>query len=121
MLLGAGLALGAVAVTAGVIHVMRRTTGIALFDMAAERFGTAGDNRPPCLSLGAAEPVFSQVGLPVGAQDVGQFGPAVGVHGDDSIGQRITLVQMTAILRASRVANALWHGVAADADSVPSC
>jgi hypothetical protein len=72
VLLGAGLALRAVAVAARVIHVSRHTAAVAGLDVAAEYGRATGDDRPPDLRPGRRQDVAGEVRRPVPAEDLGQ-------------------------------------------------
>lgn len=53
---------------------------VALLDMAAKCGCAAGDDGAPCLGLVMPERVPGKPGLPVNAQDVGQFDVAASGH-----------------------------------------
>lgn len=68
--------------------------GIALFDMPAQRFGAACHDGAPSFGLRCAKGMCGKVGLPVRAQDVGQFDAAASAQGsgrDDGGGQEVEL------------------------------
>lgn len=71
-LLGARLALRAVAVAAGVILIAQHAAVIAALDMPAQGLGAAGDNRPPRLVLNDRQSMRIEIGLTVVAQNIGQ-------------------------------------------------
>jgi hypothetical protein len=52
----------------------------ALLDMAAERCGTAGDDRTPCLGLGTGKRMRGEIVIAVDAEDIGQLDPATDGH-----------------------------------------
>lgn len=81
LFLGPALAFGTVPVAAGMIDIPGGVAGIALLDMAAQRFGATGDDGAPCLGLARGERVLGKVGLPVLAEEVGQLNPAAVGHG----------------------------------------
>jgi hypothetical protein len=71
-LLGAGLALRAMPVAAGVIDVAGRAAGIAGLDMAAQRGGATGEDGTPDLGLGRRKIVRGEIGRTVATQHLGQ-------------------------------------------------
>ncbi len=74
-LLGARLALRAVAVTAGVVLIAQHTATVTALDMPAQRWGAAGDNRTPRLVLYDGQSMRIEIRPTVLAQDVGQTRP----------------------------------------------
>jgi hypothetical protein len=44
------------------IYMAGRAAGGALLDVAAERFGAAGNDRTPCLGLAAGERLLGEIG-----------------------------------------------------------
>ena len=70
--LGARLALRAVPVAAGMVHIVQRAAMIAALDMPAQRRGAAGDNSPPRFLLNGGQCVRIKIGLAVVAQNIGQ-------------------------------------------------
>jgi hypothetical protein len=57
-----------------VVDVTARPAGIAALDMAAQRLGAAGANRPPCLGLGRRQPVLRKIGRAEAREHLGQAG-----------------------------------------------
>src|SRR5882724_2568519 len=71
---GQGLALGAVAVTAGVIGRVLKAASVALLEMPSQLLGATDLNGPHHLEMGGWQTMRTAVALPVQTKDIGQLG-----------------------------------------------
>lgn len=68
--LGQGLALGAVAVTAGVIGRVLKTASVALLEMTSQLLGPADLNGPHDLSVRGGQTMRAAVAFPVTTKNI---------------------------------------------------
>ena len=90
---GERLAFGAMAVSAGVVRVARKATGVALLDMTAQRGGAAGLNSPHDFKMRGRQTGVPAIRFAVEAKDIGQFPEWPSARHPANVGHRCRLGQ----------------------------